>query len=594
MSNKTLSQEALTGKLFQGSFARSGPIVDKLPDPIAPTAMVLCIEDMIPYENNPRKITNSKYQELKASILARGLDQPPPVTRRPGHSKYVIRNGGNTRLTILKELYAETKEERFYKIPVLFRPWDEARGEIIALTGHLAENDLQGQLMFIERAMGIEEARKIYELEVGEPVSQRELARRLAADGYPVSQSHISRMQDAVRCLLPAIPNTLYSGLGKHQVERLLSLRKCAGLTWENLPKSEARSPDFEFLFLEVLSQFDVDAAEFVYERFQDELIGNMKEGTGKTYEQVLLDINEHQGRARRTTPMENLPYYPPASINAQYPGQDSSNQAPTNVSEGQNNKSQQQPPAPNTSGLPSPAGQSKQPQKPTDQPKQQTDATPPAQPPLTDEEREARIAGHIVTPVATTQRVRDIKQKIAAMDGEILPDFNANALVSIPVQAGGLFPISDVWYIERELDFPKDLRQVAAQLAREIAEISGLGGRYVIDVQAGAGFICNEPAEDVELTDKSAHTLTLLQALSGVFAIALEQQPTEQPLELAEFKFTAALGELLFGQMSLPGQPPSTNTRLDDAAIVKLFRLIRLGRRLVELEIQQCGDAHP
>ncbi|WP_341352785.1 ParB family protein, partial [Pseudomonas viridiflava] len=117
----------------------------------------------------------------------RGLDQPPSVTRRPGDTKYTVRNGGNTRLAILRELYTETGEDRFYRHNVLFRPWDSGRGEIIALTGHLAENDLRGALMFIERAVGIENARAIYEADAGEQISQRELVRRVREDGYPVS-----------------------------------------------------------------------------------------------------------------------------------------------------------------------------------------------------------------------------------------------------------------------------------------------------------------------------------------------------------------------------------------------------------------------
>ena len=141
------------------------------------------------------------------------------MTRRPGEDKYRIRNGGNTRLEILNELYKETGDERYFRFNCLFRPWDKQRGEIIALTGHLAENDLKGDLKFIERAVGIQKAKAWYEEEKGEPVGIRELSRKLTDDGYPVSHSHISKMLDAVEILLPAIPVMLYSGLGKPQIE---------------------------------------------------------------------------------------------------------------------------------------------------------------------------------------------------------------------------------------------------------------------------------------------------------------------------------------------------------------------------------------
>ncbi|MCU8955464.1 ParB N-terminal domain-containing protein, partial [Pseudomonas aeruginosa] len=201
----------------------------QLSDPISDTPMVLTLDQVLPWHDNPRTTRNPKYDELKESIRHRGLDTPPPVTRRPGEDKYRIRNGGNTRLEILNELYKETGDERYFRFNCLFRPWDKQRGEIIALTGHLAENDLKGDLKFIERAIGVKKAKVLYEQESGgENISQRELARRLKADGYPVSQSHISKMLDTVEVLLPAIPSMLYSGLGVDRVSRILSLRKAS------------------------------------------------------------------------------------------------------------------------------------------------------------------------------------------------------------------------------------------------------------------------------------------------------------------------------------------------------------------------------
>ncbi|RMN83845.1 ParB family protein, partial [Pseudomonas cannabina] len=422
-----LTADEITGKLLQGSFSRSGPSVDRLPDPIADTPMVLTLDELSAYEHNPRTVTNIKYQEIKDSIRVRGLDQPPQVTRRPGEKKFIIRNGGNTRLSILRELYKETGDERFYRISVLFRPWDGERGEIIALTGHLAENDLRGNLMFIERAVGIENARAIYEQETGEPISQRELAKRLKADGYPVSQSHISRMQETIRCLLPVIPAALYSGLGKPQIERLLALRKAAAQTWQTHTEGKTNVTDFEVLFQDVLSMFDGDASEFVCERVQDELISHMKEGTGRTYEQVLLNVNENLTMARRSSVIETPLRLPPTPQVQPEADSESDAYRPQEDQEPKTRQSESLTQSPGT---------------------QVTEkSTLPAPPPLSDEERIARLEAHVVTPVSTTDRVFEIKRQVAALDGEELPDFKANALVSIPVQAGGLHPISDVWY---------------------------------------------------------------------------------------------------------------------------------------------------
>ncbi|WP_083492185.1 MULTISPECIES: ParB family protein [Pseudomonas syringae group] len=572
-----LTADEITGKLLQGSFSRSGPSVDRLPDPIADTPMVLTLDELSAYEHNPRTVTNIKYQEIKDSIRVRGLDQPPQVTRRPGEKKFIIRNGGNTRLSILRELYKETGDERFYRISVLFRPWDGERGEIIALTGHLAENDLRGNLMFIERAVGIENARAIYEQETGEPISQRELAKRLKADGYPVSQSHISRMQETIRCLLPVIPAALYSGLGKHQVERLLALRKAAAQTWQTHTEGKPNVTDFEVLFQDVLSMFDGDASEFVCERVQDELISHMKEGTGRTYEQVLLNVNENLTMARRSSVIETPLRLPPTPQVQPEPDSESDAYQPQEDQEPKTLQSESKPQSPDTqvtekSTLAAPSASALKTDKPLP-------------PPLSDEERIARLEAHVVTPVSTTDRVFEIKRQVAALDGEELPDFKANALVSIPVQAGGLHPISDVWYIERIMDQPDELRQVIAQLAHEIATTAGLNRDTVARVPGGLGFICHEPPMDLELTELANNTLTLLQAISGVYAIALNRQTPEAPLDVAEFQFTAALGQLLIGSPRYEDREAVLAGRLDDACIVKLFRLIRLGRRLVELE---------
>ena len=146
-----LTPADMASKLLAEGFQRQSPVARALSDPIADTPMVVTLDELRSYELDPRITRNPLYDEIKASIRERGLDAPPPITRRPDADHYIIRNGGNTRLAILRELWSETKDERFFRISCLFRPWPE-RGEIIALTGHLAENELHGGLTFIERA----------------------------------------------------------------------------------------------------------------------------------------------------------------------------------------------------------------------------------------------------------------------------------------------------------------------------------------------------------------------------------------------------------------------------------------------------------
>lgn len=566
-----INPQDLKDRLLAPGFT-APPVLEQLSDPISDTPMVLTLDQVLPWHDNPRTTRNPKYDELKESIRHRGLDTPPPVTRRPGEDKYRIRNGGNTRLEILNELYKETGDERYFRFNCLFRPWDKQRGEIIALTGHLAENDLKGDLKFIERAVGVKKAKVLYVQESGgENISQRELARRLKADGYPVSQSHISKMLDTVEFLLPAIPVMLYSGLGKPQIEKLLSLRKSASSCWARLYAGEGI--DFEMMFQDTLAIFDSSPDEFIFERFQDELIDQMKRPLGLRYDQILLEITNGQQEQRRGTLVDlPTPAAPPEipPVGQENPAASTTGQAQTQSPAAglQTSKTNSLPGNPSTTPAPPLPVQQQQ---------------------LTDEERAELLAGHIVSPVST--KIQQTRQRLASLEGEHLPVFEETALQAIPVQVGGLHPITDLWYIERSIDTPEILRQHIADLAEEIALHVGAPGE-IVRIQGGVGYTYREPNEDREITDSALHLMTLLQALSGQVQVVLNTHDQQTCRDaLGEFQFSAGLAQLLLGQPTTGHQPSSQAGRLNDEALVKLFRIIRLARRLVDLELPPAAS---
>ncbi|PND30076.1 hypothetical protein C1I89_31320 [Achromobacter pulmonis] len=545
-----MRSQDMAGKLLAAGFERSGPSATALSDPIVDTPMVVTLDQLRPYDHDPRKKRNSAYEEIKASIRERGLDAAPAITRRPGEDHYIIRNGGNTRLAILRELWSETKDERFFRISCLFRPWP-TRGEIVALTGHLAENELRGGLTFIERALGVEKAREFYEEESGTTLSQSELARRLAADGYPVQQSHISRMVDAVRYLLPAIPTVLYGGLGRHQVERLSVMRKACERTWEQYAKGRSLPLDFDGFFQEVLSQFDTQADEFSPQRVQDELIGQMSELLGIDYDVLALDLTESESRHRALVSDPTPPSAPPALPEPGAIARPPVESAPSTIT-----------PAP-------------RPGHAAAAPTRREDDTAP---------REASAASptagvgdllqeHIISPAPTTERLQSIQRMVADQLGDALPpDFSANVLQSIPVQAGGLYPISDIWYIDPGLDTPDRLRIHIAQFAREIAGEAELD-EYVADRPDGIGFACRAQARPSSPLGRAV--LALLVSLAG-------QPPADVGLDSGQI--VNDLPALLHGQ-------DDAALRLSDTALVKLFRLLRLARRLLDLEAGAVGS---
>ena len=468
----------LAGKLLADAFPQAGPPADALSDPLVDTPMVVVLDQLRPYELNPRVTRNPLFDEIKASIRQRGLDAPPSITRRPGDPHFVIRNGGNTRLTILRELWTETKDERFLRVACLFRPWP-VRGEIVALTGHLAENELRGGLTFIERALGIEKARELYELEENASLTQAELARRLSLDGYPVQQSHISRMRDAVQYLLPAIPAVLYGGLGRHQVERLAVLRKAGERIWDQHVAAGELSTDYPTLFLEVLQGFDGDAVTFSLPRVQDELIGRMSELLNINYDSLALDIDatEQRQMALTRTPAPKRPPAPPPAA----------------------------PP------MPSVLGQSGTPAAPP------AAEQPPTSPPS------ATDSG------SSKERVRDIHRLIAEQADD-QPDDE------------GQFPVAELWHVDASVDSPPCLRALIAQFASEIAAESDLA--WVVEpTDQGIGFTCQASE------DSGAGVLQLLDGDHEFSALLLAPE------------------------------------RVSDNSLIKLFRMLRLVRRLHELE---------
>lgn len=533
----TVTPEEMAGKLMAEGFSRSGPAAQELSDPVTDTPMVVTLDDLRPYELDPRLTRNPLYDEIKTSIRERGLDAPPPITRRPGAGHFIIRNGGNTRLAILRELWSETKDERFFRIPCLFRPWPE-RGEIVALTGHLAENELHGSLTFIERALGVEKARELYELESGKTLSQSELARRLSTDGYPIQQSHISRMQDTVRYLLPTIPNVLYNGLGRHQVERLAVMRKASELTWEKHASGKALAVDFETLFHDVLAPFDGQPDTFSVGRVQDELIGQMSELLDIDYNVLELDVDSTEHRQRAVTSPPQLPVETATAVHTE--------RAATPSPDAARNKDTSLPPS--SVQTPEPVASS------------------------SEGGTEVRLQGHIVSPADNTERLRTIQHMVAEHTGDALPTFTDTALQAIPVQAGGLFPISDVWYIEPGLDSPDRLRIHIAQFAQEIAEQAGLLD-CIEATETGIGFTCIAPQADVSPPAFGQVVLALLRTLSLPHTAASDQ---------GDMRLDDNLGALLLG-----GGVRDTGVlpRLSDNGLVKLFRLVRLARRLLDLE---------
>lgn len=492
--------------------------------PVTEMPMVLTLEQLRPNPDNPRTSRNPKYDDIKMSICARGLDSVPKVTKDPESAEdvYIFSDGGNTRYSILTELYAETGDERFHRIQCIVKPWP---GRLQCVIGHLAENDVRGELSFIEKAFGIEKARAIYEEQLGRTVSQRELAELLKEEGYPVHHSNISRMAATIEYLYPWMPNLLNSGMGRPQIIQLIALRTAAEKAWHNFSQNAALPPQQEFtdVFGGVCRAFD-DPEHYSADAFKDELITALLKAMPDpqpTYDSWLIELDpQEQNRRKLFGAPEPLPQH---VLDA-----DKTHDEPS-------------------------------PQPIADSPSVITDSSLTRKKPATtefaasthvDQKPDENVPGDSipVLPKAPSNVVQDPDD-----EEDPLPVSPANV---IAFAVNGLEPVTDIWHIPALQDDVEHLQDIAFRLAFELAEVMGI--------------------EHAVQEDKSplAAGYALSSNPDGEFLAALCGGVTSGSL--------STLTGFLLGTAEQFDAPT-----LDDAYTVKFLRLIRVVRRLRELQRQ-------
>ena len=237
----------------------------------------LPVDQITCYANNPRVTKNPEYERIKNSLEKNGIESPLVVTLKPGDTTYTLHAGGNTRLDIAQSLH-EAGDDAFAKVPCIVKQWTS---EINVLISHMRENDMRGNLMFIERALGVMEFARLATAPGAEPLSQRELARQLSERGYSISQPVISAMDYAVNRLYGLLPTALEHGMGRRQVTSIRALEHCAVKLWDRQCPAEAGQ--FAELFSELVK--NCDGATFDH----DELTTNVANEIAIAAE---LDIN--------------------------------------------------------------------------------------------------------------------------------------------------------------------------------------------------------------------------------------------------------------------------------------------------------------
>ncbi|MGI9449085.1 MAG: ParB family protein [Geminicoccaceae bacterium] len=224
---------------------------------------VLDIDQLYCYEHNPRLLRNPKWLEIKASIRAsRGLTETLSVTRRPDDDRYVVHQGGNTRLLVIKELFAETNDEAFRSVKVHIHPF-VSEIEIAAL--HDRENTCRADLTYFEEAWS---KFRQYELYCRDGLGKPSVAFfvRFMNERYGVSLTPygFSRMKFAVEVLYQHIPTCLVQGaMSQRAIRRLINVQNALKAMW--LVRRLGTRSEYDEVFFQLLSRQDKDlAASFV------------------------------------------------------------------------------------------------------------------------------------------------------------------------------------------------------------------------------------------------------------------------------------------------------------------------------------------
>lgn len=310
---KAPTGEEIRGLLFEGNFRPNSHHIPLEPgDPIAVTPMLVEIERIRPYDGNIRLVRNPRYDDIRHRILTKGQEGELPITRRPGGEHFMIAKGGNTRWEIMHELW-NAGDGRFRAVDCRYYPWT---CESDVLAAHLAENEVRGDNIFIEKALALQTLRRQWGQETGAPLGLREFERRLRESaGLSYSRRDILRFQYATETLYPLIPEVLSGGLGPWQADQIKKLETTYRNYWlkrqqgevvqpappagqDDSPGGDLPAPEqgsahdaaFAVLFGEVLSRHD--GPEMIIEEVRDTLEKEIAGALDLSLRTVRMDID--------------------------------------------------------------------------------------------------------------------------------------------------------------------------------------------------------------------------------------------------------------------------------------------------------------
>jgi len=182
---------------------------------------LLSCYDIELFHANQHQLRNPKYNDLLASIEAKGVQTPIQVTFYPQSQKLGLSLGEQTRLVTNRELYERTQDSRFLYPPILK---ETVLSDFGVCINHVLENQQRSNSPFLETSKAIV---TIKDLLIQEPVdtNRETLAVEMASRGLPIRRQTIQGMLWFHEITLILINKVLLKNVTRPIIDKIRSLR---------------------------------------------------------------------------------------------------------------------------------------------------------------------------------------------------------------------------------------------------------------------------------------------------------------------------------------------------------------------------------
>lgn len=180
--------------------------------------------DIEVFHLNQRRSKNPKYDDIKESARSKGIQDPLHIVFHPEQNKWILSQGGQTRLLICRELYEETGSQSFLYPATVKQSFTS---DLDLCINHLVENHLRGDNTFLETANAVVNIRKLVADSQGAEPTQEELAVEMSRCGMPIRRQSITAMLYLAETVSPNVSNQAFlDGVSRKVIDSIRVLRK--------------------------------------------------------------------------------------------------------------------------------------------------------------------------------------------------------------------------------------------------------------------------------------------------------------------------------------------------------------------------------